>query len=131
VGRRWRAPITLSGVGSSTQLLTLSLSSDGLKLAVCDYGGKMIYELNPSSPATVNSFAVPQPSRLRAWRSRRESGGMNHVRWRECQQRTGLRILAQLFDLLLHLAPKFQRMCDFVKWFGASAGTDHHYRSVP
>ena len=38
--------------------------------------------------------------------------------------------LVQLLNLLLHLATKFQRMRDFVKWLGSSARPDHHNRSV-
>ena len=38
--------------------------------------------------------------------------------------------LVQLLNLLLHLAAKFQRMRDFVKWLGSPARPDHHNRSV-
>ena len=56
----WQTPITLPRVGSNTQLLALSLSPDGTKLAISDYGDKVIYVLNPASPASVQSYALPQ-----------------------------------------------------------------------
>jgi WD40 repeat protein len=56
----WQTPITLPGVGNNTQLLALSLSQDGTKLAISDYGDKVIYVLNPASPASVQSYALPQ-----------------------------------------------------------------------
>ena len=58
----WQAPFTLPGVGNSTQLSALSLSPDGSKLAVSDYGDRVIYVLNPDSPASVTSYAVQQPA---------------------------------------------------------------------
>jgi hypothetical protein len=36
----------------------------------------------------------------------------------------------QLFNLLLHLAAKFQWMRDLVKWLGSPARPDHNNRSV-
>lgn len=57
----WQTPITLPGTGSNTQLHALSLSPDGSKLAVSDYGDLTIYVLNPDSPASIESFAVQQP----------------------------------------------------------------------
>jgi|HubBroStandDraft_1064217.scaffolds.fasta_scaffold01336_4 WD40 repeat protein len=56
----WQTPITLPGVGNSTQLLALSLSPDGTRLAVSDFGDKVIYVLNPASPASAQSFSLPQ-----------------------------------------------------------------------
>jgi hypothetical protein len=38
--------------------------------------------------------------------------------------------LAQLLNLLLHLAAEFEGMSDLVKWLGGSARTDHYDRSV-
>src|SRR5579872_2083281 len=38
--------------------------------------------------------------------------------------------LVQFLDLLLHLAAKFQRMRDFLKWLGSSACPDHYNGAV-
>jgi hypothetical protein len=60
VDQSWQSPISLPGTGSSTQLLALSLSPDGSKLAVSDFGDKVIYSVNPDSPSSAQSWALPQ-----------------------------------------------------------------------
>jgi len=57
---RWLAPIPLPGVTSATQLLAISESPDGTKLAVSDYGGQAIYVLDPDHPASAKRFPMPQ-----------------------------------------------------------------------
>jgi len=57
---QWLTPISLPNVGGSTQLLALSLSPDGSKLAISDFGDRAIYVLNPDAPASAQEFAVPQ-----------------------------------------------------------------------
>ncbi len=56
---QWLTPITLPGVGASTQLLGVSLSQNGSLLAVSDYGDQTIYVLDPDTPASAHSFRVP------------------------------------------------------------------------
>ena len=56
----WQSPITLPNTGTTTQLLALSLLPDGSKLAVSDFGDKVIYVLNPDSPASAQAWALPQ-----------------------------------------------------------------------
>jgi hypothetical protein len=56
----WLTPIPLPIIKSSSQPLAISLSPDGSKLAVSDYGTATIYLLSPDNPATVKSYAVPQ-----------------------------------------------------------------------
>jgi hypothetical protein len=56
----WQTPIALPAVGANTRLLGLSLSADGSKLAVSDFGDKTIYVLDPDTPASAQSFALPQ-----------------------------------------------------------------------
>jgi len=56
----WQTPITLPGTGSSTQLVALSLSPDGSKLAISDFGDKSIYLLNPDIPSSAKSYSLPQ-----------------------------------------------------------------------
>jgi hypothetical protein len=55
---KWLSPISLPGVSSKTQLLAISESPDGTKLAVSDYGGQAIYVLNPDSPASAKSYLM-------------------------------------------------------------------------
>ena len=55
---KWLSPITLPGAGSKTQLLAISESPDGTKLAVSDYGDQAIYVLNPDSPASATSYPM-------------------------------------------------------------------------
>jgi hypothetical protein len=54
----WLSPISLPGVASKTQLMAISESPDGTKLAVSDYGGQAIYVLNPDSPASATSYSM-------------------------------------------------------------------------
>lgn len=55
---QWLPPITLPGVTSKTQLLAISESPDGTKLAVSDYGDQTIYVLNPDNPASAISYPM-------------------------------------------------------------------------
>jgi hypothetical protein len=54
----WLAPISPPGASGKTQLLAISESPDGTKLAVSDYGGQVIYVLNPDNPASAKSYPV-------------------------------------------------------------------------
>src|SRR3984957_1662043 len=54
----WLSPISLPGVTNKTQLLAISESPDGTKLAVSDYGGQAIYVLDPDNPASVKSYPM-------------------------------------------------------------------------
>jgi hypothetical protein len=54
----WLSPISLPGVTTKTQLLAISESPDGAKLAVSDYGGQAIYVLNPDSPASAKMYPM-------------------------------------------------------------------------
>jgi IPT/TIG domain-containing protein len=54
----WLSPIPLPGVTSKTQLLAISESPDGSKLAVSDYGGEAIYVLDPDEPATAKGYPM-------------------------------------------------------------------------
>ena len=56
----WQTPITLPGTGSSTQLLALSLSPDGSKLAISDFGDRSIYLFDPDTPSSAKSYTLPQ-----------------------------------------------------------------------
>jgi len=55
---QWLSPISLPGVSSKTQLMALSLSPDGTKLAVSDFGGQAIYVLNPDNPASAKLYPM-------------------------------------------------------------------------
>jgi hypothetical protein len=55
---KWLSPIPLSGVTSKTQLLAISESPDGTKLAVSDFGGQAIYVLNPDNPASSKIYPM-------------------------------------------------------------------------
>jgi hypothetical protein len=55
---KWLSPISLPGVSSKTQLLAISESPDGTKLAVSDNGGQTIYVLNPDGPASAKSYPM-------------------------------------------------------------------------
>jgi hypothetical protein len=55
---QWLSPITLPGVTGKTQLLAISESPDGTKLAVSDFGGQTIYVLNPDNPASATSYPM-------------------------------------------------------------------------
>jgi hypothetical protein len=54
----WLSPISLPGVTSKTQLLAISESPDGTKLAVSDYGGQAIYVLDPDNPASAKGYPM-------------------------------------------------------------------------
>jgi len=54
----WLSPISLPGVSGKTQLLAISESPDGTKLAVSDYGGQAIYVLDPDNPASAKSYPM-------------------------------------------------------------------------
>jgi hypothetical protein len=51
----WLAPFSIPG---STRLLALSLSPDGTKLAISDFGSKKIFVVNPGAPGSVASYPV-------------------------------------------------------------------------
>jgi hypothetical protein len=55
---KWLSPIALPNVTSNTQLLAISESPDGTKLAVSDYGGQIIYVLNPDNPASATGYPM-------------------------------------------------------------------------
>jgi hypothetical protein len=55
---KWLTPISLPGVNSKTQLLAISESPDGTKLAVSDYGDQAIYVLNPDNPASATGYPM-------------------------------------------------------------------------
>jgi hypothetical protein len=54
----WLSPISLPGVSSKTQLLAISESPDGTKLAVSDFGGQAVYVLDPSNPASAQRYPM-------------------------------------------------------------------------
>lgn len=56
----WRSPITLPGTGNNTQLSALSLSPDGSKLAISDFGDMSIYLLDPDNASSAKSYGLPQ-----------------------------------------------------------------------
>jgi len=51
--------LTSIPIANSSRLWGISLSRDGSKLAIADAGTSVIYLLNPSSPSSVTSFAIP------------------------------------------------------------------------
>jgi hypothetical protein len=55
---QWLAPIPLPGTSNQTQLLAISESPDGTKLAVSDYEGQTIYVLDPDNPASATSYPM-------------------------------------------------------------------------
>jgi hypothetical protein len=55
---KWLTPIALPGVTSQTQLLAISESPDGTKLAVSDFGDQTIYVFNPDSPSSVARYPM-------------------------------------------------------------------------
>jgi len=55
---KWLSPIALPNVSGKTQLLAISESPDGAKLAVSDYGGQTIYVLNPDNPASAIGYPM-------------------------------------------------------------------------
>jgi len=57
----WQAPITVPAApaGSTHRLWGIALSPDASKLAVSDTGDAMIYLIDPDTPASVQSFAMP------------------------------------------------------------------------
>lgn len=57
--RNWLSPIALPGVTGKTQLLAISESPDGTKLAVSDFGGQAIYVLNPDVPTSAVRYPMP------------------------------------------------------------------------
>ena len=57
--QQWLTPISIPAPGGATQRLWgIALSPDGTKLAIADISAGVIYELNPSSPGVVKTFAV-------------------------------------------------------------------------
>ncbi len=57
----WLSPIAIPAPQGATQRLWgIALSPDGSKLAVSDLQASVIYLLDPSRPASVETFAVPQ-----------------------------------------------------------------------
>ncbi len=54
----WQLPITLPGVSSKTQLLAVSESPDGSKIAVSDFGGQAIYVLNPDNTKSATRYPM-------------------------------------------------------------------------
>lgn len=54
--KSWQTPINLPG---AMRLWGISLSPDGTKLAVSDAGADVIYLVNPDSPQSVRTFALP------------------------------------------------------------------------
>jgi IPT/TIG domain len=57
----WQSPIFLPGTTLNTQLLVLSESPDGTKIAVSDFGGQQIYVLNPDNPSSAKSYPISPP----------------------------------------------------------------------
>jgi hypothetical protein len=55
---KWLSPIPLPGVSGKTQLLAISESPDGSKLAVSDYGGQSIYVLDPDNPPSATMYPM-------------------------------------------------------------------------
>jgi hypothetical protein len=56
----WMSSIPITGIKPTAERLWgLSLSPDGSKLAIADIGAGAIYLLNPDTPASITSFAVP------------------------------------------------------------------------
>jgi hypothetical protein len=55
---KWLPPIALPGTSGKTQLLAISESPDGSKLAVTDYGGQSIYVLDPDNPASATMYPM-------------------------------------------------------------------------
>ena len=57
----WQAPIVVPAapVGTTHRLWGIALSPDASKLAVSDTGDAMIYLIDPDTPASVQSFAMP------------------------------------------------------------------------
>jgi hypothetical protein len=58
---QWQAPIAVPAApaGSTHRLWGIALSPDASKLAVSDTGDTMIYLIDPDTPASVQSFAMP------------------------------------------------------------------------
>jgi hypothetical protein len=57
----WQAPIAVPAApaGATHRLWGIALSPDASKLAVSDTGDAMIYLIDPDTPASVQSFAMP------------------------------------------------------------------------
>ena len=57
----WQAPIVVPAApaGTAHRLWGIALSPDASKLAVSDTGDAMIYLIDPDTPASVQSFAMP------------------------------------------------------------------------
>jgi IPT/TIG domain len=72
-GGNWLSPIPLPNTTAKTQLLAISESPDGSKLAVSDFGGQAIYVLDPNNPTSAQRFTMPDnrlaPSGLAATNS--------------------------------------------------------------
>ena len=88
------------------------------------------------SPAGERRVQTPRRSGHHLHRQRRRLQEVGHVSVAHFVEalfpETGStsRGLAQLLNLLLHLAAEFEGMIDFVKWLGGSARTDHYDRAV-
>lgn len=56
---KWLSPISIPAPnGAAQRLWGIALSPDGTELAVADISAGVIYELNPSNPASVSTFPV-------------------------------------------------------------------------
>lgn len=66
-GGAWLTPITLPGTNTTTQLLAISESPDGSKLAVSDFGGQQIYVLDPDTPGSAESYPMSLDSGFGSW----------------------------------------------------------------
>lgn len=55
---QWLAPISLPGTVANTQLMAISESPDGSKLAVSDFAGQAIYLLDPGNPTAVAKYPM-------------------------------------------------------------------------
>lgn len=57
----WLSPINILGPpGAAQRLWGIALSPDGNNLAIADAGAAVIYLLNPSNPASVQTFPILQ-----------------------------------------------------------------------
>jgi len=56
---KWLSPIALPGVTGKTQLLAISQSPDGSRLAVSDFGDQAICVLDPDNPASIKCYPMP------------------------------------------------------------------------
>jgi hypothetical protein len=56
---KWLSSIAVPGASSKTQLLAISESPDGSKLAISDFGGQAICLLSPDIPASIKCYPMP------------------------------------------------------------------------